>query len=46
MLSNHFWDGFVLGALFVLGTFFVSNLLTRSRAREQWFGAGELGVRN
>jgi hypothetical protein len=34
MLSNHFWDGFILGALLVLGAFLVTNLLARARARK------------
>jgi hypothetical protein len=32
-LSNDFWDGFILGALLVLGGFLVTiNLLKRARA--------------
>jgi hypothetical protein len=34
MFSNQFWDGFILGALLVLGVFFVTNLLARARARK------------
>ena len=34
MLSNHFWDGFVLGALLVLGIFLMTNLLARARAKK------------
>ncbi len=34
MLSNHFWDGFILGALFVLGAFLMTNLLARARTKK------------
>lgn len=36
MLSNHFWDGFVLGALLlILGAFLMKNLFARARAKRQ-----------
>ena len=34
MLSNHFWDGFVLGALIILGAFLLKNLLVRAAAKK------------
>lgn len=33
MLSNNFWDGFIIGALLVLGVFLVTNFLARARAK-------------
>jgi hypothetical protein len=35
MLSNHFWDGFLMGAFLVLGVFLVANLLKRARAKRE-----------
>jgi hypothetical protein len=33
MLSNNFWDGFLMGAGLVFGIFFVAYLLTRVREK-------------
>jgi hypothetical protein len=34
MLSNHFWEGFILGALLVLGAFLLINFLVRAREKK------------
>jgi hypothetical protein len=34
MLSNNFWNGFLLGAGLFFGIFFVSRLLVRARAKK------------
>jgi hypothetical protein len=35
MLSNQFWDGFLLGAFLVFGVFLVSTLFLRARAKRK-----------
>jgi hypothetical protein len=34
MLSNNFWEGFLLGAFLVFGVFLVSRLIARARAKK------------
>jgi hypothetical protein len=33
MLTNNFWEGFLMGAALVFGIFFLNNVLARARAK-------------
>ncbi len=35
MLSNSFWDGFLLGAFLVFGVFLIYTLLVRARGQKK-----------